>query len=149
MSRASTRRAQSTSAPGPDQERLLNQAESMFGNISKSTEGIDESLLELLHQKEELDRKINILKAEHRRSALIQISNLIQLHGFTVGDLFPAGTRKPQAKRPPKFRNPTTGELWSGRGKAPRWYVVAEDKEALRISNQEDSALEDSGNSVH
>lgn len=27
---------------------------------------------------------------------------------------------------PPKYRNPTTGDTWTGRGKAPRWVVDAE-----------------------
>lgn len=32
------------------------------------------------------------------------------------------------AKRPvaPKYRHPTSGETWSGRGKAPRWLAAAE-----------------------
>ncbi|WP_080433623.1 H-NS family nucleoid-associated regulatory protein [Burkholderia ubonensis] len=25
--------------------------------------------------------------------------------------------------RPPKYRNPITGETWSGRGRAPKWLV--------------------------
>jgi len=32
-------------------------------------------------------------------------------------------TRKPVA---PKFRNPETGDTWTGRGKAPRWITEAE-----------------------
>jgi len=38
----------------------------------------------------------------------------------------PAG--KPRRKYPrvlPKYRNPQTSEMWSGRGKRPRWLVAA------------------------
>ena len=35
----------------------------------------------------------------------------------------PAGARKTVA---PKYRNPATGDTWTGRGKAPRWVVDAE-----------------------
>lgn len=34
-----------------------------------------------------------------------------------------AGARK---SVPAKYRNPTTGDTWTGRGKAPRWVVDAE-----------------------
>ncbi|WP_321852677.1 H-NS histone family protein [Burkholderia diffusa] len=33
--------------------------------------------------------------------------------------MFPA--RRKSAKPPPKYRNPETGETWSGRGGAPAW----------------------------
>lgn len=35
---------------------------------------------------------------------------------------------RPTVKRkvPPKYRNPETGDTWTGRGKAPRWVTAAE-----------------------
>jgi DNA-binding protein H-NS len=54
--------------------------------------------------------------------------------GLSLEEL-PAGS--PKAGRPPgkgasaqspavKYRNPETGETWSGRGRAPKWLVLAE-----------------------
>jgi DNA-binding protein H-NS len=41
-----------------------------------------------------------------------------------------------EAKRAvaPKYRHPETGETWSGRGKAPRWLMAAEEAGATRDS---------------
>jgi DNA-binding protein H-NS len=38
------------------------------------------------------------------------------------------GAAAAPAKRPvaPKYRHPSSGDTWSGRGKAPRWLVAAE-----------------------
>jgi DNA-binding protein H-NS len=55
--------------------------------------------------------------------------------GLSLSDLAAEGT--PKAGRPPgenpsaqsptvKYRNPETGETWSGRGRAPKWLVLAE-----------------------
>ena len=42
---------------------------------------------------------------------------------FTASDLFSrkAGARSSSGKVAPKYRNPSTGETWTGRGKAPKW----------------------------
>ena len=63
--------------------------------------------------------------------------------GISIGDLFTqpgqqapaeqkARGRKPRsdagAKRTAKFRNPETGEEWSGRGRPPRWLTAQEAK---------------------
>jgi DNA-binding protein H-NS len=44
----------------------------------------------------------------------------------------PPKTGRPSGKGPPtpspavKYRNPETGETWSGRGRAPKWLTLAE-----------------------
>ncbi len=47
-----------------------------------------------------------------------------------------AAPAAPRTKRAvaPKYRHPTTGETWSGRGKAPRWLTAAESEGAKRDS---------------
>jgi DNA-binding protein H-NS len=47
-------------------------------------------------------------------------------HGLTIADLaLSRPTRQARAKqvpaKRPKFRNPETGDVWSGRGPRPRW----------------------------
>jgi DNA-binding protein H-NS len=55
--------------------------------------------------------------------------------GLSLSDLAAGGTPKagrPPGKSPPaqspavKYRNPETGETWSGRGRAPKWLTLAE-----------------------
>lgn len=142
MSRASQRRMRAVSEDS-SQVDALNEAEQMF-NIPPSQSSEQEDLIELINQRENLDRKIAQLKAEQRKAALNQIMVLIQAHGFTASDVFhtmsSSGARKPKAKAAPKYRDPSTGQMWSGRGKPPRWYALSDNKEALLIANQESTA---------
>lgn len=43
--------------------------------------------------------------------------------GLSASDLFSrkAGVKGAGGKVAPKYRNPATGETWTGRGKAPKW----------------------------
>jgi len=48
----------------------------------------------------------------------------MQTYGLTVNDLLGGGKSKsvaPRASVAAKYRNPETGEQWTGRGRAPRW----------------------------
>lgn len=83
------------------------------------------SYKELLEQREALDRQINEAREREQASALAQVRQLVTQFGLTVQQVFPptrgvraAGTG---AKVAPKYRNPATGETWTGRGKPPRW----------------------------
>ncbi|OYO31343.1 H-NS family nucleoid-associated regulatory protein [Janthinobacterium sp. PC23-8] len=67
--------------------------------------------------------------------AIQKIKDLMQQYGITVDDLS-SGTRKKAAKIKGKvaaqFKNPETGETWSGRGRAPRW-LDGKDRDAYSI----------------
>lgn len=67
--------------------------------------------------------------------AIQKIKELMQLHGVTVEDLSSArGAKATKAKAsvPAQFKNPETGETWTGRGRAPRW-LDGKDREQFRI----------------
>lgn len=69
--------------------------------------------------------------------AIRKIKELMQLHGITVDDLAVGSRAKPAKAKglvPAQFKNPETGETWTGRGRAPRW-LDGKDKEAFRIKN--------------
>jgi DNA-binding protein H-NS len=109
---------------------------------------------DLIAQKEELERKIEAIQVEERKSALDKIFALIGEFEFTAQDIFgrKAGralshldvlplitktskTSKKQAKPlapPAKYRDPTTGKTWTGKGRAPDW---------LQGKNREDFAV--------
>jgi DNA-binding protein H-NS len=37
-----------------------------------------------------------------------------------------AANARPKRPVPPKYKHPSTGESWTGRGKKPRWLIAAE-----------------------
>jgi DNA-binding protein H-NS len=69
--------------------------------------------------------------------AIKKIKELMQLHGVSIEDLTSArGAKALKAKSSvaAQFKNPETGETWTGRGRAPRW-LDGKDKEQFRITS--------------
>ncbi|MBV7544523.1 H-NS family nucleoid-associated regulatory protein [Acidovorax sp. sic0104] len=88
------------------------------------------SYKELLKQREALEQQINEARRSELSSAVAQVRSLVAEYGLTAQDVFPSGrgagkggARSSTAgtKVAPKYRNPATGETWTGRGKAPKW----------------------------
>lgn len=99
------------------------------------------SYKELLKQREALEQQINEARRRELSDAVAQVRSLVAEYGLTAQDVFPAGkaaagksARSSTAgtKVAPKYRNPATGETWTGRGKAPRW-IQNEDREKFAI----------------
>lgn len=83
--------------------------------------------------------KLQTLAEEARKNeingAIQKIKELMELHGVTVQDL--STTRsvkstKAKGSVAAQFKNPDTGETWTGRGRAPRW-LDGKDRESYRI----------------
>ncbi|MCX7660857.1 H-NS histone family protein [Caldimonas sp.] len=88
------------------------------------------TLQELLAQKAELEKKIEAARKQELAEAMAQIKSLMAQYGITVADLAGKGsTGKSSAgkgvKVAPKYRNPATGETWTGRGRQPKWVEAA------------------------
>lgn len=100
------------------------------------------TLGELLAQKAALDKQIADAQREERASAIARVKALIADYGLTaadIGSVKPAAgarsaaagdARAPRLRRKgvgsgrkvaPKYRNPATGDTWSGRGLKPKW----------------------------
>ena len=91
---------------------------------------LQDQIRQLQHEAEEL-RKNEI------SNAIAQIKMTMAEYGITLADLGYAGKKKSgtvRAPLAPKYRNPETGETWSGRGKAPRW-IDPSNKENSLSSN--------------
>lgn len=87
---------------------------------------------ELVAQKQALDDRINEIKAAQRADAISQCVALIRHHELTERDLFKGSAKsEPKATVAAKYRNPATGETWSGRGRAPKW--LNGDREAFAV----------------
>jgi DNA-binding protein H-NS len=81
------------------------------------------SYKELLAQREHLDRQIKEAIALEKADGIAKAKLIIEQYHLTASDLFSrkAGSRSAGGKVAPKYRNPATGETWTGRGKAPKW----------------------------
>lgn len=80
----------------------------------------------------EFQEQITVLsrQAEEARQreiavAVAEIREKVRQYGLNMNDIFPGTLKRRTRKVPPKYRNPETGETWSGRGNAPRWLVAA------------------------
>lgn len=86
------------------------------------------SLSELLAQKATLEKQIAETQQAERADAVAQVRALMAQYGLTPADL---GTKvAPAVKRgttkvAAKYRNPATGDTWSGRGLKPKWLTAA------------------------
>ena len=88
-----------------------------------------ESYKELLEQQAELTRKIEEARKRELADAVAEVRAIVTKYDLEPRDIFtprqlnPTGTRASTkgTKVPPKYRNPLTGQTWTGRGKAPKW----------------------------
>lgn len=87
-------------------------------------------------QAAELQDQIETARQGEHTEAIAQIKALMEKHGVTLAELGagkgkPGRTpRAPKAassgrKVAPKYRNPATGDTWSGRGLQPNWLKAA------------------------
>lgn len=87
------------------------------------------ALSELMAQKADLERQIAEVQRRERTEALAKIRGLMMDYGLTVDDVLGRGSRQAaggeRSKVAPKYRNPVTGETWSGRGLKPKWLQAA------------------------
>jgi DNA-binding protein H-NS len=74
----------------------------------------------LLARKAELEAQIAQAQAERKAEGIAAARALIQEHGLTAADVFPAAKSKGSVGVA-KFRDPATGATWTGRGKPPNW----------------------------
>jgi len=88
------------------------------------------NLAELIAQRADLEKRIAEAQNQERASAIAQIKQLMAQYGLTAADLggkatpHRAGPRK-GSKVPVKYRDPVSGNGWSGRGLQPKWLQAA------------------------
>lgn len=88
-----------------------------------------------------LQKQAKALQAKRRNPVIGSIIQSMRKYNITLAELTAALNRKPAStarktesgttpkttrKVPPKYRNPESGETWTGRGKPPRWVSAAE-----------------------
>ncbi len=85
------------------------------------------SVRELLAQKAAIEQQIAEAQRTERASAVARVRELMAEHGLTLADLSskPAAAKRTGVKVPPKYRDASTGNTWSGRGLQPKWLKQA------------------------
>ena len=86
------------------------------------------SYKELLIQREALEQAIASARQQELAEAIRKSRELVSEFGLTVQDIFPSGRgnskssgKSSSGKVVAKYRDPATGQSWTGRGKAPKW----------------------------
>ena len=80
----------------------------------------------------ELRKKLNEERKTERAQAISAARDLIKTHGLTMSELGVSGkTFKKRASSDdkrimvaPKYKDPSSGKTWTGRGKTPGWLVA-------------------------
>lgn len=86
------------------------------------------SYKELLAQRQALEQQIAEARKAELAEAVAKVRATIQEFGLTADDVFPPATAK-RVGRPAeiRYRDPSTGLGWSGRGREPKW-IAGQDR---------------------
>ncbi len=77
---------------------------------------------ELKAQAEALLQQAEAARRAEIAAVVAEIQAKMREYGITLADLRGGAKKsKPRAAVAAKYRNPATGESWSGRGRAPKW----------------------------
>ncbi len=85
------------------------------------------SYKELIKQRDALEQAIAQARENELSEAVRQVRQLVSEFELTVQDVFPSGRGVAKQKSStgskvaPKYRDPVSGQTWTGRGKAPKW----------------------------
>lgn len=87
------------------------------------------TIQEMMAMRAELDRKIAEAQRTARADAIAKVKSLMAEYGLTAADLSGRAPAAPKAegskKVAAKYRDPATGQTWTGRGLKPKWLTAA------------------------
>ncbi|WP_430231594.1 H-NS histone family protein [Paraburkholderia tropica] len=89
-------------------------------------------LEKLLAQREQLESQLAAAFKEERSAMMEQIIEKMKQHRITIEEIR-GPVQKEKPKLPAKYRHPTTGAEWSGRGKPPNWIKDFPDRSIFLI----------------
>lgn len=87
---------------------------------------------ELLAQRAELEKQISEAGKAERGAAIASARELIEEFDLTSDELFGRASKSARTKVAIKYRDPATGNTWTGRGKAPKW-IQDQDREKFAV----------------
>jgi len=91
---------------------------------------------QLTAQLEKLHKEVALAREKEIEQAIADIKEKIAEYGITAEELGFLSKRTAAKKTPlpARYRNPKTGETWSGRGRAPGW-LAGKNRERFLISD--------------
>ncbi|MDB5998745.1 MAG: histone family protein nucleoid-structuring protein [Rhizobacter sp.] len=106
------------------------------GELVNSWKSNMPTLQELLAQRASLEKQIETTQKQERSEAISKVKSLMAEYNLSVTDLSAKGGKSSSeggstggagkgSKVAAKFRNPATGDTWSGRGLQPKWLKTA------------------------
>jgi len=91
-----------------------------------------------------LEKQAESLRRNELKNVIAKVREVIAQYGLTATDLGLGGARRGKAKAGKatrrasagvaKYRDPATGQTWTGHGRPPAWIVAAKDREAFLIA---------------
>lgn len=85
----------------------------------------DMSVEDLQRQQEEIDRRIKEKREAEKQSVIDQIVSVVNTYKIPVDELVERlgglKIKRKGVKATPKYKDPATGAIWTGRGKEPAW----------------------------
>ena len=96
-----------------------------------SREELKQRVKELDRERKAAEKALATLADREKKAALEAAEKVAKEHGFSLADLTgDAPKRKRRASSgssgEPKFRNPDTGQTWTGKGRPPAWISEAD-----------------------
>lgn len=88
---------------------------------------------ELLQQREALERQIEDARQRENSGAIEKVRALVAEFDLSPDDVF--GKKRAtnaSVKVAPKYKDPSTGATWTGRGKPPKW-IADKNREEFAI----------------
>lgn len=89
------------------------------------TEGSVKSVADLEAERAAIDAQIEAQKTAEKKAVMDQIKNVMTSYSIPLEELVEhmggLKIKRKGVKAKPKYRDPTTGAIWTGRGKAPAW----------------------------
>lgn len=102
-------------------------------------------------QIDKLERQAAAIRQKEVSKVVAELKKTIAQYDLSAADLgLTGGARKDAARKTrragsatvgvPKYRNPQTGDTWTGRGRPPAWIVGAKDRAAFLIDGRGNGA---------
>lgn len=82
---------------------------------------------ELVALRERVNKAIVDEEAARRKAAVEAVKGVASQMGFSLSDLVDGKAKGPSKASlgSPKYKDPATGETWTGRGRQPEWFKTA------------------------
>ena len=98
--------------------------------------GSGKSVEELTAERQKLDAEIKAKQDAEKASVIAQIKTVVETYSIPVEELVEAlgglKSKRKGVKAKPKYKDPATGVIWSGRGKEPAW-IKGKDRDQFLI----------------